>query len=135
MCRYNIICYVFVNVIVNLHVYVLFLDTNILVHQTCSCVSPLQCVCPGGNGVTYVLGDMDLFCVQGKTLSGKYLKWAKEKFTEPAGTQGLKPTEVCINILIMHVHPMYVYALCSCISWDCKGRSVLVTKRMFGLVT
>ena len=77
------------------------LDTNILVHQTCSCVSPLQCICSGGSGVTYVLGDMDLFCVQGETLTGKYLKWAKQKFTEPAGTRGLKPTEVCLNI---HVH-------------------------------
>ena len=41
---------------------------------------------------------MDLFCVQGETLTGKYLNWAKEKFTEPAGTHGLKPTEVC------HIH-------------------------------
>ena len=85
----------------------ILLDTNILVQQTCSCVSPLQCVCPGGSGVTYVLGDMDLFCVQGKTLTGKYLKWAKEKFTEPAGTRGLKPTEVC------RMHHTYVDAFIS----------------------
>ena len=71
-----------------------FLDTNILVHQTCSCDNPLLCACPGGGGVTYVLGDMDLFCVQGEALSGKYLNWAKQKFTEPAGTPGLKATEV-----------------------------------------
>ena len=74
------------------------LDSNILVHQTCSCDSPIQCVCPGGDGVIYVLGDMDLFCVQGETLSDKYLKWAKEKFTEPSGTKGLKATEVCIHV-------------------------------------
>ena len=75
----------------------ILLDTNILVHQTCSCISPLQCTCLGGSGVTYVLSDMDLFCVQGETLTGKYLKWAKEKFNEPAGTKGLKATEVCLT--------------------------------------
>ena len=97
--------------IINLHMYVLFLDTNILVHQTCSCITPLQCVCPGDSGVTYVLGDMDLFCVQGEALSGKYLKWAKEKFTEPVGTRGLKPTEVCTNIIIIHVcmYTLHIY--------------------------
>ena len=78
-------------------------------HQTCSCVSPLQCVCPGGSGVTYVLGDMDLFCVQGETLTGKYLNWAKEKFTEPAGTRGLKPTEVCLSILFYVLICIYTY--------------------------
>ena len=67
-------------------------------HQTCSCVNPLQCVCPGDSGVTYVLGDMDLFCLQGETLTGKYLDWADEKFNEPAGTHGLKPAEVCLNM-------------------------------------
>ena len=106
-----------------------------MVHQTCSCVSPLQCVCSGGSGVTYVLGDMDLFCVQGETLSGKYLDWAKEKFNEPAGTHGLKATEVCLNIY-MHLFPMYMYTyeIRSYTLWDCKGRSVLVIKQMFGLV-
>ena len=75
-----------------------FLDTNILVNQTCSCVSPLQCVCPGDSGVTYVLVDMDLFCLQGEKLTGKYLDWADEKFNEPAGTHGLKPAEVWLNM-------------------------------------
>ena len=48
--------------------------------------------------MTYVLGDMDLFCLQGETLTGKYLDWADEKFNEPAGTHGLKPAEVCLNM-------------------------------------
>ena len=94
------------------------LDTNILVHQTCSCVSPLQCVCPGGSGVTYVLGDMDLFCVQGETLTGKYLDWANEKFNEPAGTHGFKPAEVCVNIY-MNLFDMNLNHTCSYILWDC----------------
>ena len=85
-----------------LYMYII-LDTNILVHQTCSCISPLQCSCPGDGGVTYVIGDMDLFCVQGKALSGKYLNWAKQKFTEPSGTRGLKATEVFLY--------MYVFVL------------------------
>ena len=85
-----------------------FLDTNILIHQTCSCVSPLLCVCSGDSGVTYALGDMDLCCVQGDTLSDNYLDWAKEKFNEPAGTHGLKAAEVCLNVC-MHLFPMYEY--------------------------
>ena len=80
-----------------------------------------------------MLCDMDLFCVQGKTLSGKHLKWAKEKFTEPAGTDGLKATEVCLDIYI-YVGLFPMHALCSCILWECKGRSVLVTRQTFGLV-
>ncbi|XP_065897018.1 uncharacterized protein [Dysidea avara] len=69
-------------------------DTNILVHQTCSCTSPLLCACPGDLGVTYVLGDMDLLCIHGKHLSGKYVKWAKAKCCDPSGTPGMKATEL-----------------------------------------
>ena len=50
-----------------------------------------------------MLGDMDLFCIQGETLTGKYLDWANEKFNEPAGTHGLKPTEVCLNINLANI--------------------------------
>jgi len=41
-----------------------------------------------------VLGDMDLFCVHGESVSGKYVEWARAKQTEPAGTAGMKATEV-----------------------------------------
>ena len=66
-------------------------------HQTCICESPLVCTCgPGDNkGVTYVLGDMDLFCIDGENLSGEYVRWARAKFTEPSGTRDMKATEVC----------------------------------------
>ena len=73
------------------------LDRNILIHQTCSCTSPLLCTCPYGGGVKYVLGDMDLFCVDGERLSGKYVDWAKAKCNEPAGTVGMKATEVSMQ--------------------------------------
>jgi len=41
-----------------------------------------------------VLGDMDLFCVLGESVSGKYVEWAQAKHHEPAGTIGMKATEV-----------------------------------------
>ena len=76
--------------------FVIIVDTNILVHQTCSCVSPLQCIGHEDKGVTYVLGDMDLFWIHEEDLTGKYVDWAKKKFHEPSGTHGLKATEVCV---------------------------------------
>ena len=74
--------------------YIYFLDRNILVHQTCSCLSPIHCKCPGGEGVKYVLGDMGLFWEDKRHLSIKYMEWAKEKSKEPPGTPGMKATEV-----------------------------------------
>ena len=71
-----------------------FVDANILVHMNCSCKSPLFCTCPPGEGVKFVLGDMDLFCVLGESVSGKYVEWAQAKHHEPAGTIGMKATEV-----------------------------------------
>ena len=52
---------------------------------------------------------MDLFCLQGEALTGKYLDWADEKFNEPAGTHGLKPAEVCMNYFIIYEPSMYTY--------------------------
>ena len=43
-----------------------------------------------------MLGDMDLFCVHGESVSRKYVEWARAKHTEPAGTAGMKATEVSI---------------------------------------
>ena len=63
-------------------------------HQTCSCEKPLLCSCPFGGRVTYVLGDMGLFWIEGKQLSGRYVEWAKAKRSEPAGTAGMKAPEV-----------------------------------------
>ena len=79
-----------------LHVFTtyVFLDKNILVHQTCSCESPLLCSCPFGGRVTYVLGDMGLFWIDREQLSGSYVEWAKAKRDEPAGTTGMKAPEV-----------------------------------------
>ena len=44
-----------------------------------------------------MLGDMDLLCIHGKHLSGKYVKWAKAKCCDPSGTPGMKATEVCYH--------------------------------------
>lgn len=76
--------------------YYCFIDSNILVHQICMCKNPLLCTCPVGEAVTYVLGDIDLFCIDGEHLSGKYVEWAKAKRNEPAGSPGLKASEVCL---------------------------------------
>ena len=72
---------------------IIFLDKNILVHQSCPCKTPLQCSCIGGSGVTYVLGDMGLFWME-KNLTKKYMEWATAKDIEPAGTKGMKAPEV-----------------------------------------
>ncbi|XP_065897013.1 uncharacterized protein [Dysidea avara] len=69
-------------------------DANILVHMNCTCKSPLFCTCPHGEGVRFVLGDMDLFFVQGESMSGKYVELAQAKHHEPAGTVGMKATEL-----------------------------------------
>jgi len=44
--------------------------------------------------VKYVLGDMGLFWEDKRHLTLKYMEWAKEKSREPAGTTGMKATEV-----------------------------------------
>ena len=70
------------------------LASNVLVHQKCGCLSPLQCTCDGG--VTYLLGDMDLFCLEkeSKNLSYTLDEWKKMVGHDPAGTMGMKPPEV-----------------------------------------
>ena len=62
--------------------------------QACACQEALLCSYPHGGRVTYVLGDMSLFWIEGKQPSGKYVKWAKAKQREPAGTAGMKAPEV-----------------------------------------
>ena len=76
-------------------------DANILVQQSCTCNNPFRCECPGHIGVTYVLTDMDLLCFDGQSLTGKYVEWADMKLHEPAGTPGMKPSEV-------HITPVYI---------------------------
>ena len=76
------------------HLCILCVDANILVQQTCTCESPFRCKCPGHVGVTYVLTDMDLLCFDGQSLPGNYVKWAAMKLHEPAGTPGMKASEV-----------------------------------------
>lgn len=70
------------------------LDANILVQQNCSCSSPLRCKCPYPGAVNYVLTDMDLLCLDGQSVTGKYVEWTEMKLHEPAGTCGMKASEV-----------------------------------------
>lgn len=70
------------------------LDANVLVQQNCSCSSPLRCKCPYPGGVNYVLTDMDLLCLDGQSVTGKYVEWTEMKLHEPAGTCGMKASEV-----------------------------------------
>ena len=65
--------------------------------QNCHCLSPLRCSCHGLDGVNYVLADMDLLCMDGQSVSGKYVEWTEAKLHEPAGTYGMKASEVNIN--------------------------------------
>lgn len=75
------------------------LASNILVHQNCSCVSPLQCKCPGNGGVLYALGDLDLLCLEEDTSASACTceVWNKMVQRDPAGTVGMKPPEVCMQ--------------------------------------
>lgn len=72
------------------------LASNILVHQTCSCQSPLQCNCPRNGGVYYVVGDLDLLCLEEDSTSSTctHEEWNKMVQKDPAGTVGMKPPEV-----------------------------------------
>ena len=77
-----------------------------------------------------MLGDMDLFFVQGESMSGKYVELAQAKHHEPAGTVGMKATEVsslsCHTIFTLHTY--------SCTSLVHKESSVSVVHQMCGLV-
>ena len=75
----------------------LCLASNILVHQTCDCQSPLQCTCAGSRGVTYLLGDTDLFQEESTDLTYTCNEWKKMAGHDPAGTIGMKPPEVGIK--------------------------------------
>ena len=76
------------------------LDSNILVQQNCHCSSPLRCSCPGPGGIDYVLSDMDLLCMDGQSVSGKYVEWTETKLHEPAGTYGMKASEVNCEVKV-----------------------------------
>ena len=70
--------------------------SNILMHQKCKCVSPLQCTCADEGGVTYLLGDMDLLSLEeeDENLIYTFEEWEKMAGHDPAGTIGMKPPEV-----------------------------------------
>lgn len=55
----------------------LCLASNILVHQTCDCQSPLQYMCAGSRGVTYLLGDTDLLEEESTDLTYTCNEWKK----------------------------------------------------------
>ena len=88
-----------------LHIYI---ASNILVQQNCSCTSPLRCKCPGNGGVLYVLGDLDLLCLEDDTSASVCTceVWNKMVQRDPAGTVGMKPPEVCVWV---RVRPMAFY--------------------------
>ena len=60
-------------------------------HQECECQTPLQCTCD--EGLTYLLGDMDLFCLEKESINALE-EWKKMPDHDPAGTMGMKPPEV-----------------------------------------
>ena len=64
-------------------------------HQNCACQSPLQCICAGDGGVSYLLGDMDLLSLEeSENLTYTLDEWEKMTYHDPAGTIGMKPPEV-----------------------------------------
>lgn len=67
--------------------------SNILVQQNCNCASPLQCNCGGDGGVQYVLGDLNLMCMEDDQ-SGRGGEWEKMLQHAPAGTIGKIAPEV-----------------------------------------
>lgn len=67
--------------------------SNILVQQNCECVSPLQCNCDGDGGVQYVLGDLNLMCMENDQTE-KGAEWEKMLQCAPAGTIGMIAPEV-----------------------------------------
>ena len=67
-------------------------------HKHCTCTSPLLCKCPGDGGVIYVLGDLDLLCLEKECTphcNPTHEEWEKMARHDPAGTMGMKPPEVC----------------------------------------
>ena len=75
-------------------------------HQECGCNSPLQCICTGDGGVTYLLGDLDLLSLEEENSNLTYTcdEWVKMAGHDPAGTIGMKPPEVGICHGIMYIH-------------------------------
>ena len=51
----------------------------------------------GGRGVTYVLGDTDLFEEESANLTYTLDEWKKMAGHDPAGTIGMKPPEVGVK--------------------------------------
>lgn len=70
-------------------------SSNILVQQNCSCKGPLRCKCPGDGEVLYVLGDLDLLCLEEDTSPSACTcaVWNRLVRRDPAGTMGMKPPE------------------------------------------
>jgi len=67
------------------------------VHKHCACPSPLLCKCPGDGEVVYVLGDLDLLCLEKECTphcNPTHEEWEKMARHDPAGTMGMKPPEV-----------------------------------------
>ena len=66
-------------------------------HKNCQCVGPLLCTCPGDGEVLYVLGDLDLLCLEEDCSSDV---WDRMVQRDPAGTEGFKPPEVVTYLYI-----------------------------------
>ena len=80
--------------------------------QNCKCVSPLQCNCGGDGGVQYVLGDLNLMCMEDDQ-SGKGGEWEKMLQHAPAGTIGKIAPEVMHMILIASYTFTCIHVLCT----------------------
>ena len=76
-----------------LNVYFCCTGSNILLELRCTCLSAIQCLCPGRGGAKALLSDFDL--VEKATSDDK---WARLGDYEPDGTRGMKAPEVCAYI-------------------------------------
>ena len=66
----------------------------------------MLCVCTDTtNTVLYVVGDLDLLCLEGVSCGTKFEDWKMTQH-DPAGTIEMKPLEVCI---IRYIR-MYIYS-------------------------
>ena len=69
--------------------------------QKCACTSPLRCKCPGDGEVLYVLGNLDLLCLENdiSAIGYSFEVWNEMSQRDPAGTVGMKPPEVCVYFI------------------------------------
>lgn len=72
---------------------ILFVASNIFVHQRCKCEKAVLCICTDTNNTSYVIGDLDLLCYEKEGSTIKLEEWKMTQH-DPAGTTQMKPPEV-----------------------------------------